>query len=128
MSKILIVEDDTQLLLSLTVRLRADGHEVVSAQDGMMAMTLAVKEQPDLVILDISLPGGNGFQVAERIQSNAATVGVPMIFLTASRQSGLGAKARELGARAFFRKPYDPGKLLGAVRRAIGSQPKLEAS
>ena len=51
MSKILIVEDDTQLLLSLTVRLRADGHEVVSAQDGMMAMTLAVKERPDLVIL-----------------------------------------------------------------------------
>jgi DNA-binding response OmpR family regulator len=118
LSKILIVEDDSQILISLTTRLRAKGHDVVSACDGAMAMTRAVNERPDLVILDISLPGGSGLEVAERIQGHVATVGVPMIFLTASRQPGLGAKARELGALAFFRKPYDPERLLRAVQRA----------
>jgi two-component system cell cycle response regulator len=81
---------------------------------------LARKHQPDLVLLDISLPGGNGLMVAERLQNGAMTAGIPVIVLTASRQPGLRANALALGAVAFFEKPYDAHQLLAAIARALG--------
>jgi DNA-binding NarL/FixJ family response regulator len=78
----------------------------------------ALKIRPDLVLLDISLPAGNGFVVAERIQRLIPTA-TPMIFLTASTQPGLREKAKELGAAAFFQKPYDADDLHGAVQLAL---------
>lgn len=123
MSKVLIVEDDKSILLSLSIRLRAEGYEVTTAQDAMMGMSAAVREQPDLVLLDISMPAGNGFDVARRFQDNARVVGTPIIFLTASRQPGLRAQAEELGAVAFFEKPYDPEQLMSVVNHTLGRTP-----
>ena len=118
--KVLVVEDDKKISTALAVRLRAAGYEVVAAYDAVLAVMIAVKHRPDLVLLDISMPGGDGFAVAEKVQNLASTVGVPMIFLTASKQPGLREKAMELGAVGFFEKPYEAADLLAAIQEALG--------
>jgi CheY-like chemotaxis protein len=80
---------------------------------------MALKHHPDLMVLDILMPGGNGFVVAERIQDLEAMLGIPCIFLTASKQPGLREQARRLGAAGFFEKPYDAGALLATIRKTL---------
>jgi CheY-like chemotaxis protein len=120
MKRILIVEDDKKIVTALSVRLKAAGYETVAAFDAALAMGQALKSQPDLVLLDISMPGGNGFTVAERLQNSLVTAGTPFIFLTASKQPALRQKAMDLGAAGFFEKPYDADKLLAAIQKALG--------
>ena len=113
--KILVVEDDQNIALALVVRLRAAGYEVMTAPDAVLAVSMALKHRPDLILLDLLIPGGNGFLVAERIQDLEAMLGVPCIFLTASKQPGLREHARRLGAAGFFEKPYEAGTLLATI-------------
>lgn len=120
MKKILVVEDDRRIVTALKIRLQAEGYEVAAAYDGALAMSRAVEFQPDLVLLDISMPGGNGFMVAERLQSSVVTAGVPMIFLTASKKPGLLEQAVQLGAAQFIEKPYHAEDLLAAIADALG--------
>jgi CheY-like chemotaxis protein len=124
MKKILIVEDDKHIVMALKIRLQAAGYEVVVAYDAALAMSTAVQHQPDLVLLDISMPGGNGFMVAERLQDSMVTAGVPMIFITASKQAELRKKAIELGAVGFFEKPYEAEDLLDAIEQALAEPSK----
>lgn len=119
MPKIMILEDDKQITTALRLRLRKAGFEVCTAEDAVVAARVAVKEDPDLAILDISVPGGNGFIVAERLQQLDSTAGIPMIFLTASRQPGLADRAAEQGASAFLLKPYDFDELLSHIESAL---------
>lgn len=117
--KIMILEDDKRITNALRLRLRKAGYDVVTAEDAIMAAGVAVRECPDLVILDISVPGGNGFLVGERLQQLDAIAGVPLIFLTASRKPGLRERAEELGAVAFFEKPYDAAELLAKIEDTL---------
>ena len=119
-SRILVVEDDPKIARALVVRLKAGGYETATAFDAVGATSMAVQQRPDLVLLDISMPGGDGFIVAERLQKSAVTAGTPMIFLTASKEPALRERAAELGAAAFFEKPYDSEELLSAIRDAVG--------
>jgi DNA-binding response OmpR family regulator len=120
--KILVVEDDKHIALALTVRLKAAGYDVMTAPDAVLAMSMALKHRPDLVVLDILMPGGNGFLVAEQIQDLEAMLGVPCIFLTASKQPGLRDQARRLGAAGFFEKPYDAGELLATIGETLDAR------
>ena len=122
MKKILIVEDDQNIAKALSVRLKSAGYEVTVAPDAMSGVSSALKTQPDLVLLDISLPAGTGFTVADRIQKLLPTA-TPFIFLTASKQPGLREKAEELGALGFFEKPYDAEELLDAIEGSFGDAP-----
>ena len=117
--RVLIVEDDHKLALALAVRMKAAGFDPLIANDAFSGVRSALANQPDAVVLDISLPAGGGFSVAERIQANLS-VPMPIIFLTASKRPDLRQKARELGAVAFFEKPYEAEGLLAAVRHATG--------
>lgn len=123
MRKILIVEDDRKISLALSLRLKAHGYEVLTAFDAVAGVSMAVKHRPDLVILDISMPAGSGFDVANRIHL-AMTVGMPMIFITASSNPEFPSKAEQLGAAAFLRKPFNDGELIAAVRQALGEEPQ----
>jgi DNA-binding response OmpR family regulator len=123
MSTILIVEDDTNVARALAMRLKQDGYTVHVANDAVNAIAKAIKERPDLMILDVSLPGGDGFGIAERLQGVSSTVHIPFLFMTASRRPEFIERARQLGASAFLEKPYDPIDLLAAVRQALGSAP-----
>lgn len=125
MKKILIVEDDPNISRALSIRLKSSGYEVKVAADALTAVETALKIAPDLVLLDISLPAGDGFTVAERIQSLLPTA-TPLIFLTASKQPGLRDRASQLGAAAFFQKPYDAADLLEAIKLAIAGVPATE--
>jgi len=118
--RILVVEDDKDISRALTVRLRAAGYDVVTAFDGLMGMSTAVKHRPDLAILDVMMPAGGGLDLAERLQNLASTAGTPFIVLTASKRAGLRERAMALGALAFLEKPYDPEALLAEVRRGLG--------
>ena len=117
--KILVVEDDKKMVMALTVRLKGKGYDVVAAYDAVMAMSIAMHHRPDLALLDISLPGGNGFMVANSLRNEVSTSGVPFIFLTASKQPGLRENAGDLGAVGFFEKPYEAEALLAAIDGAL---------
>jgi two-component system response regulator ArlR len=122
MKKILIVEDDENIAKALAIRLKTAGYEVTVAPDAMTGVAAALKFQPDLALLDITIPAGNGFTVAEKIQELVVTA-TPIIFLTASKQPGLRALAEKVGASAFFEKPYDADALLEAIRCALDELP-----
>jgi DNA-binding response OmpR family regulator len=117
-AKILIVEDDRNIAKALAIRLRAAGLEVIMAYDALSGLDMALRQQPDLVILDIGLPAGSGLSVAERIQNLIPKL-TPIIFITASRQPGLRERALQLGPVDYIEKPYDAEKLLEAIARVL---------
>jgi two-component system response regulator ArlR len=125
MKKILIVEDDQDIAKALSIRLKNAGYEVSVAPDAPSGVETAIKKVPDLVLLDISLPAGNGFIVAARIQSLTPTA-TPLIFLTASKRPGLRNMAKGPGAVAFFQKPYEWDDLLGTIQLALVGAPIVE--
>jgi len=116
--KILIVEDDPKVALALALRLERDGYETVVAYDALAGVNAALREQPDLVLMDISMPAGDGFTVAARVQAMHSAP-VPIIFLTASNEPSLRERARGVGAAGFFEKPYDHCDLLAAVHARL---------
>ena len=114
--RILIVEDDEKVARALALRIQAAGFDTSVATDGLSGVRSAVETQPDAVVLDISLPAGDGFSVAERIRANVATP-IPLIFLTASKREEFRQRARQLGAVGFFEKPYQPEALLATINQ-----------
>src|SRR6266446_3350538 len=122
MKKILVMEDDTKIATALAIRLEAAGYEVLTAPDGFDGLRLVMDDRPDLILMDIWMPVGTGFSVAQRLQSLRLT-GIPLIFITASKLKGLKETAKKLGAAAFFEKPYDPEQLLAAVAQALEENP-----
>ena len=121
MNKILVVEDDKDIALALGTRLRAAGFQVTNAYDALTGVSLAVKDAPDLVILDLMMPAGGGILVADRLRSLGPTATVPIIFMTASRDPERRSKAMAANPHAFIEKPYDPAALLECVHEALGS-------
>lgn len=123
--KILIVDDDKHLLVGLTVRLNANGYKVVTAMDAVSAITVALKEAPDLIILDLGLPAGDGFLVLERMRGLADLVATPIIVLSAWDPMDHKKRSMDAGATAFFQKPPDNHEFLTAIRHALGESMAL---
>ena len=121
--KILVVDDERDIVKALMIRLQTSGYEVVTAFDGAQGVFMAHKEKPDLVILDIRMPAGDGFSVAQRLRRSSHTWMIPIIFLTGSPERGAEERAMEMGARFYIKKPYDPEELLDAIRRALEPEP-----
>jgi DNA-binding response OmpR family regulator len=117
--KILIVDDERDIVKALMIRLQGAGYEVVTAFDGAQAVFVAHKEKPDLIILDIRMPAGNGFSVAEKLKHSMNTFSIPVIFLTGSPEKNAEERAKTVGARFYIKKPYDPEELLDAITRAL---------
>lgn len=84
-------------------------------------MSVALKERPDAILLDVGLPGGNGMMVPERVQTNTSLGGIPVIVVTADDPLVAEARTIEGGAVAFLRKPADQDKLMAAVQQAVGT-------
>jgi len=124
--KILVVDDERDIIKALTIRLQRGGYEAVYAYDGAQGVFMAHKEKPDLIILDIRMPGGDGFTVAQRLKGTPQTSHIPILFLTGTPERGAEQKAQELGGRFYIKKPYDPEELLDAVRRALETDRPLK--
>jgi len=121
--KILIVDDERDIVKGLMIRLQGAGYEVVTAFDGAQGVFMAHKEKPDLILLDIRMPAGDGFSVAQRLKRSIHTFTIPVIFLTGSPEKNAEEKAMALGARFYVKKPYDPEGLLDAIKRALEKEP-----
>src|SRR5215207_5790209 len=122
MKKILVVEDDTKIAAALRIRLEASGFEVVTAGDGFSGLKMTMTHRPHLILLDIMMPVGMGFSVAERLK-NLGLGEIPIVFITASKRAGLRKTAQQLGAAGFFEKPYDAEELLCAIYLILGTAP-----
>jgi DNA-binding response OmpR family regulator len=118
--KILIIDDDDHLLLGLTARLKTNGYAVVWASDAVTAISMARKEAPDLIILDLGLPAGNGFLVLDRMRALSDLVAIPVIVLSARDPADNKRRSLDAGAAAYFQKPPDNHEFLMAIRRALG--------
>ena len=119
MQKILIVEDDEKTALAQCVRLKANGYATWIASDGISGLSKATRCKPDLIILDIALPAGNGLDLAEHLRRMPETRTIPIIVSTASQDPQLRRKAIERGAVGLLLKPYDPDTLVCLVRHAL---------
>ncbi len=119
--KILIVDDEPEVLVLLEKRLVASGFDVVSAGTGRMAIEKAKKDVPDLIILDILMPGMDGSETAAILHADPKTKDVPILFLTClftKREEQ--REGHEVGRNFFVAKPYDPKDLLSEITRIIG--------
>jgi CheY-like chemotaxis protein len=119
MKSVLLVDDDNTVLLGTGVRLKAMGYIVFTAKDAVSAISAVRKNEPDVVVLDISLPAGDGFLVADRLQNLVGSAATPIIFITASENPGLRERAMKLGAVGFLKKPFDATSLADAIEMAL---------
>jgi len=118
-TKIMIVDDDPDLRQALRLRLRANHYDTVNAGDGYTAIATAYKERPDLIILDLGLPAGDGFVVLDRLQKDDKLSAIPVIVLTARDPQSSEQRALQAGAAAFFQKPADNAELLEVIRATL---------
>jgi len=117
--KILIAEDDKDLQEGLNFLFGSQGYKVISAMEGISAVNIAQAENPDLIILDLSLPWADGYKVMERLRSSVSLPDIPIIILTGRDASINQERALKAGADAFFQKPFDNGQLLTAIENAL---------
>src|SRR5210317_2099909 len=115
MSKILLVEDNEMNRDMLTRRLERKGFEVVIAVDGQAGIDMAASSNPDIILMDLSLPVIDGWEATRQIKANPATQPIPVIALTAHAMAGDEQKALEAGCDNYDTKPIDLKRLLGKI-------------
>jgi two-component system KDP operon response regulator KdpE len=120
--KILIIDDDQDLRAALNIRLRANGYETSFAGDAMIAVAEARRFKPDLILLDLGLPGGDGFVVMQRLSAMPALAVIPVIVLSARDKDSNENRAAMAGAVAYLQKPYDDQTLLVEIKSALGEE------
>jgi DNA-binding response OmpR family regulator len=125
--KILIVEDDADVRLGYQILLKAHHYDTVFAADSVSAVGEARTIEPDLVILDLGLPGGDGFIVLERFRANVHLAAIPVIVVSARDLHGNKERALKAGARAYLQKPWNDNELLAIIGQLLG-QPDLSIS
>lgn len=116
---ILVVDDDKDLSRGLGVRLKANGYRVHFAWDGVNAVQEARRVNPDLILLDIGLPGGDGYSVMERLSSLPGVAAVPVIIISARDAAQAEIQSIRQGAVAFFQKPVDNDELLACIGKVL---------
>jgi DNA-binding response OmpR family regulator len=125
-ASILIADDDPDILLLLSVHFERAGYEVVPARSGSEALQLATERLPAVAVLDVTMPGLDGFEVTRSLRANAATRSMPVILLTARAQATDVAQGMAAGADEYVKKPFDAGDLIERVERLL--QPRLAAN
>ena len=116
---IIVADDDKVLSKMICGILKENGHTTRAVFDSMQVMMSAIKDPPDLVILDINMPGGNGLDALRKLKNSSKTNGVPVIVLTGNTDQKLPDEVLKLGASQFLSKPIEPEVLLKAVRDAV---------
>lgn len=119
MQRILIIEDERDIADLIAFNLERAGYEVVQAHDGIEGVETALRERPDLVVLDLMLPGRDGFAVFRELRRDARASAIPVIMLTARAQTEDRIQGLEAGADDYLTKPFSPKELLLRVRAIL---------
>lgn len=124
--KILVVDDDPEMRLALTIRLRANNYEVCVAVDGVSAVSEARKQMPDLILLDLGLPAGDGFTVLDRFKALDTLSHIPVVVVSGRNRAANQDRALAANARAFLQKPVKNSELLTTIEKIL--KPSSESS
>lgn len=119
---VLIIDDDKWIAMSTAMVLEAEGFRVDAALSGPEGIAKAREMKPGVVLLDIMMPGMDGWETLERLKADAACAALPVIVFTAREHREGRSKSRELGAVEYFRKPFRPEALVQTIRRHLGAQ------
>jgi DNA-binding response OmpR family regulator len=119
---ILIVDDDSDMRHALQIRLKENGYDVHCAEDGVGAISEAHKHMPDLILLDLGLPAGDGFVVLDRLKTNLTLSSIPVIVLSGRDRRASQERALNAGARAYLQKPFKNTQLLAVIRQALNEK------
>ncbi|MFG1923644.1 response regulator transcription factor [Cryptosporangium sp. NPDC048952] len=120
MSTILIADDDRDILDLVAFKLSAAGHELITATDGATALTEARRSVPDIVVLDVSMPGMSGLDVCRELRAEPMTSSVPVILLTARGQESDVEAGFDVGADDYILKPFSPRELQNRITAMLG--------
>ena len=117
--KILVVEDELKIRNVISMYLKKEGFCVLETGNGLEALTITEKEKPDLIILDIMLPGMSGYEICKRIKSNKNTKNIFIIILSAKGQEWEKSEGYHVGADLYETKPFSPKQLINNVKTII---------
>jgi len=120
--RVLVVDDDPAMLRLLQVNFRLDGFEVETASRGDDAVEQAIASPPDALVLDVMMPGLDGYQVGARLRQEPGFADIPIVFLTARVMEEDRAKGEAIGGVAYLTKPFDPVELLATVRSRLAER------
>lgn len=120
--RILIVEDDPDMVRAMAVRLKRQGYGLVVATDAISAIGVARREKTDLIVLDLGLPGGDGFMVMKRLKALPDLMLVPIIVVSARDPKFSEPLALQAGAELFLQKPFEAAELSNAIQNALNSR------
>lgn len=120
MSKILIIEDEYDVSSLLVKRLSNAGYDAIAVSDGYQGIDLAHSEKPDLVILDLLLTVGGGFDVLKNLKSSVQTRHIPVVVLTGIKDEICKSEIVKEGVEAYIVKPYDPEALMSTIKNILG--------
>ena len=122
--KILVIEDDPVARADLQARLEANRYIVAQAADAASAMTVVNRERPDLILLDLGLPAGDGYLVLERLRKIEAFAAIPVLVVTGRSDADTRKRVEAMGVAPVLSKPVDTGVLLAAIRSALETDTK----
>ena len=114
-AKVLVIDDEAPIRLLCRVNLEAEGMEVIEAEDGTVGVELARSERPDVILLDVMMPGMDGWEVLQALQASEGTSEIPIVFLTARAELRDRAQGLELGGIDYVTKPFNPVELAPLV-------------
>jgi len=117
--RILFIEDEPDQILMIALRLKKNGYEVISSMDGEEGLKMAAKEKPDLILVDVVMPGIDGLEVCRRLRKDPATKRIPIISTTAAGMDDVECQCVAAGADECVRKPYDSPDLLAKIKRLL---------
>jgi len=120
-TRVLVIDDEAPIRLLCRVNLEAEGMSVSEAGDGPGGLELARSEQPEVILLDVMMPGLDGWRVAERLLEDPATRDIPIVFLTARADIRDRARGIDLGGLDYVTKPFNPVELASLVRSVVGA-------
>jgi DNA-binding response OmpR family regulator len=121
---ILVVDDDPDMRQTLQIRLKANGYDVRCAEDGVGAISEVRRHTPDLIVLDLGLPAGDGFVVLDTLKTNIDLSSVPVIVLSGRDRKANEERVLNAGGRAFLQKPVQTNEFLAVIRHTLDETPR----
>ncbi len=122
MARVLVIDDEPDVRWLIRMSLERAGHEVLDAEDGLRGVALAMKQHPDVIVLDLMMPVMDGYTVLDELAKDARTAGIPVLVLSARAIPAEAKRATEAGARRFLEKPFDPDVLADELAEILAAE------